>query len=191
MDLFKKVFKRSLVGVMCLLSLLCSVPSFATTVDKRVVATPPNGVYRIKNVATGGYLGAITGSDWGSIYLNTPVMPGNPSELEWIIQDTESSPSVSWYSVRPVNSPNLAIQFSDKDEYGELKTYITDDKASYYPNQRFTFNPYASGSYGIKSVAYGNNTDNRFWDISTGSLGLKKANDSNEQKFVLEFVRAY
>ncbi len=191
MYLFNKISKKCLVGFMCLLTLLFSVPSFATTVDERIIATPKDGVYRIKNVETGNYLGAITSSTWGTIYFETVNPPVNPSELEWIIQDTESSPSVSWYSIRPVNASNLAINFYDKNEYAVLNNYLTDDAASSYANQRFTFIPYASGSYAIKSVAYGNNTDNRVWDASTGSLGLKRANDSGSQKFILEYVRPY
>lgn len=186
MDLFKKVFKRSLVGVMCLLSLLCSVPSFAFPIDKRIVVNPQDGVYRIKNVATGLYLSSKPGYELSFIPDN------GSSDLEWIIQDTESSPSVSWYAIRPLTSPDLAVEFRTKDGVGHLENYSTDDKFIYYPNQRFILGPLNSGSYYIKSVAFGNNTDNRVWNCSSSNvLTLNKSNSSNNQKFVLEFVRAY
>lgn len=138
---------------------------------------PNNGSYKIKCVGTGQYL---TVSN-GAIVMST-------AGTTFYVQDTEPSPSVSWFSI---TYGDKALSFSNKDGNAALP-YLISGSVDYgatnytqYTYQRFKFGKTASG-YNIHSIAFGNNTDKRVLTVENGTLCLRKANGSLNQVFTLE-----
>lgn len=169
----RSIIKPRILVLICTF-LLCL--SYSPTIF--AAGEPGNGLYKIKSVSTGKYLTLINGevslSQTGTIFK---------------VEDTEPSPSVKWFSI---TYEDKALSFTNKDATASFVDLIPGSLNYGQPNyheytcQRFNFGKTRSG-YNIKSVAFGNNTDNRLLTIENGTLCLRKASGSKDQIFILEW----
>lgn len=169
----RNLMKYCITLLLCvtLLGVSCPMTAFAA-------GEPSNGSYKIKCVGTGQYLSVFD----GGIILNSS------TGTTFKIEDTESSPSVAWFAI---SNGDKALSFDNKDASASLPFLIPgsvdygQSNYSQYCQQRFKFGLTRSG-YNIRSIAFGNNTDNRVLTVENGTLCLRKANGSLNQVFVLE-----
>ncbi|MGC5816156.1 RICIN domain-containing protein [Clostridium perfringens] len=169
----KNLIKSCITLLLCVLLSCISYPltTFAA-------GEPSDGFYKIKCVGTGEYL----------TVNNEKITLGSTGTI-FDIKDTEPSPSIKWFSI---TSGNRALSFSNKDSNASLESLIPgslnygDPNYYLYTCQRFTFGKTASG-YNIRSIAFGNNSDNRVLTVENGSLCLRRANGSKNQIFILEW----